>query len=115
MTEDGALRLRARLTELKSDRAEAAEVDALERILDSATIVPSEADPEAVVFGAEVTLKNATDEVATYRIVGADELHLEPHHVSWVSARGRALMGATMGQRLRLDGESTWWSVVGIR
>jgi len=116
MTKDGAQRLRVRLAALRDTGSKTAEMDELEHILDSATLVPSEANPEAVVFGAEVTLKNTSGELATYRIVGADEVHLEPHHVSWVSAIGRALLGAAPGQRLRLaDGTSTWWTVVGVR
>lgn len=116
MTEDGAQRLRGRLAELKSAEVRTEEMGLLEHILASATVVPSQANPKAVVFGAEVTLKSTTGELATYRIVGADEVHLEPHYLSWVSAIGRALLGAAPGQRLRLsDGTSTWWTVVSVR
>ena len=115
MTADGVERLQARLLELKSSQSLHDETDHLERVLESVTTVPSQPNPEAVVFGARVTLMNTAGESASYRIVGADETSLDPTYVSWVSAKGRILLGATPGQRLRLeDGSSLWWTVVRV-
>lgn len=115
MTLDGAERLRARLLELKSTQSLHDEIDHLERVLGSMTIVPSQPSPEAVVFGARVTLMNSAGDSASYRIVGVDETSLDPRHVSWVSAKGRILLGAVPGQRLRLeDGSTLWWTVVRV-
>ncbi|MEA3208895.1 MAG: transcription elongation factor GreB [Chthoniobacter sp.] len=104
ITAEGAQRLRARLTKLpgapaKDDGA----ISHLESTLALVTIVEPQARPEAVVFGATVTLRTADGTPATYRIVGVEEVDLHPGGVSWVSPLGRALLGAEIGQRVRLD------------
>ncbi len=118
MTADGAQRLRTRLMELKSTQAQDDnEIDRLEHVIESITVVPSQPSPETVVFGARVTLQSAAGESVSHRVVGVDEAHLDPTYVSWVSTQGRTLLGAVPGQRLRLESESasaTWWTVVSV-
>lgn len=114
LTADGAQRLRARLAQLKGapDRDDA-EILRLDGTLASATIVEPRRGAEAVILGATVTLQNASGETNTYRIVGVDEVLLEPRNVSWISPVGRALLGAEIGQRVTLP-EDVAWTVVKI-
>jgi|GEM_PF-2724439 len=115
MTEAGALRLRLRLVELKNSDADDPEIAELESMLESATVVKRPERPEEVVFGVSVTLQSVKGELANYRIAGVDEVHLEPCNVGWVSALGRALLGAKVGQRVSLGAEKqARWTVVKI-
>ncbi|MHB1080148.1 MAG: GreA/GreB family elongation factor [Prosthecobacter sp.] len=115
MTEEGAQRLRLRLEELKGSVAGDPEIAELEGVLESATIVKPPERAEEVVFGVRVTLQSAAGEVACHRIAGVDEVQLESRNVSWVSAVGRALLGAKVGQRVSLGAEpQAKWTVVGI-
>ena len=111
LTADGAQELRARLTRLESaaDRDEAT-ISHLEHVLASATIVDPQTSWDEVLFGTAVTLQTATGELERYRIVGVDEVHLQPGNVSWVSAVGKTLLGAQRGQRVKFADEE-----VGIR
>ena len=115
MTEEGAQRLRLRLEELKDSAAGDPEIAELEGLLESATIVKPPERPEVVVFGVKVTVQSAAGEVACYRIAGVDEVSLDAQNVSWVSAVGRALLGAKVGQRVSLGSEmQAKWTVVRI-
>lgn len=115
MTEDGARRLRLRVAALKGSAAGDPEIAELEGVLESATMVKPPERAEEVVFGVSVTVQNAAGEVACHRIAGVDETHLDPRNVSWVSALGRALLGAKMGQRVSLGAEpQAKWTVVRI-
>ena len=114
MTARGAERLRQKIVQLRSagETAEAAET---ERILESATVVePPTAAPDVVIFGARVTVRTADGAEETVRIVGVDEVASEPAAVSWVSSKGRALLGAGCGQTLTLDDGLTAVTVVQI-
>jgi len=115
MTEAGALRLRQRLMELKRTSADELEIVELESILESATIVNPPKQPEEIVFGVSITLRSASGELKSYRIVGVDEVHLEPTNVSWVSAIGKALLGAKLDQRVSLEPKmKPMWTVIKI-
>lgn len=115
MTAGGAKRLRHRVAELKKAGADEAEYSDLESMLDSATVVKPAERPESVVFGAHVALRNAAGETKSCRIVGVDEVHLEPENVSWISAAGKALLGARVGQRVSLEPpRPAQWTVVKI-
>ncbi|MGV3660723.1 MAG: GreA/GreB family elongation factor [Prosthecobacter sp.] len=105
MTADGAQRLQDRLVALKqmglggTDEARYAQ-----EVLDSATIVEPrpKADPTIIVFGSRVTLRGEDGGVKTHRIVGVDEVDLEPGNVSWVSALGKVLLAAQVGHSVRM-------------
>lgn len=104
MTADGARELRERLATLP--QSEADERGRLEEILASATIVePLQAPPGAIVFGSRVTLRNAANEVRTFRIVGVDETDLQTENLSWIGPCGRALLAAKPGQTVRVTPE----------
>ena len=118
LTARGADRLRqeaARRREANDSEA-AAEI---ESVLASATIVeppvepPVEA-PESVTFGATATLQTAAGEIRRYRIVGVDEIGFQENAVSWISPLGRALLGAELGDRVALDGESGKATIIEI-
>ena len=79
----------------------------LEKRLDAAEVV----DPAAarrgraatqVFFGATVRYANAAGVERVVSIVGADEVDLDRHHISWVSPLARALMKAGPGDRVVL-------------
>ena len=116
LTAAGAECLRARLAALRAGSgADEAEISRLERILASATIVEPQVQPETVTFGASVTVQAADGKLETYRVVGVDEVALESGNVSWVSALGKALLGAEVGQQVKVPGnENTILKIVKI-
>lgn len=53
-----------------------------------------------VFFGATVRYVNGGGAERVVSIVGADEVDLDRHHISWLSPLGRALMKAGAGERV---------------
>lgn len=77
----------------------------LMRRMDLAEIVDSSQQQhlEKVFFGAWVTLYNLDDETEhVYRIVGKDELAPSKGYISWISPLGKAMLGRTIGDTVRL-------------
>ena len=79
----------------------------LTKRIDAADVV----DPEAprsgralthVFFGATVRYANAAARERVVSIVGADEVDLDRHHISWLSPLARALMKSGPGDRVVL-------------
>jgi len=79
----------------------------LTRRIDAAEVV----DPQAprsgraatqVFFGATVRYANAAGDERVVRVVGADEVDLDRHYISWVSPLARALMKSKPGDRVVL-------------
>ncbi len=108
MTAQGAHRLREEIAKLRvAGVKNSDQVVELERILASAPIVgfPAIAS-DSVAFGATVTTLAADGRLATYRIVGVDEIGLEDNAVSWISPIGKALLNAELGDRVSLEGEN---------
>lgn len=121
LTPDGANRLRAQLDELVererpplgeagADLAASARLQAidariheLKRSLESAVIVgPPPGDLDVVRFGATVSVRTLPNgETARYRIVGVDEIDVAQGWISWVSPIAKALLSATVGDRVR--------------
>jgi transcription elongation factor GreB len=61
-------------------------------------------DLQKAFFGAWVTLYNlATDEEASYRIVGQDELDPSKGYISWVSPLAKAMLGKAEGDTVRVS------------
>jgi transcription elongation factor GreB len=114
MTASGARRLRERLAKLRAGIADnSAEIARLERILASVTIVETPAVwPDSVALGAKVTLRAADGQMETCRIVGVDELEFEDDAVSWISPLGKALLGAEVGERVRVEGDDRTMTIV---
>ena len=115
MTAEGARQLRMELVKVSVAGSERA--SDIERILATATIVeaPAEPPPDAV-FGARVSVRDSDGSIKSFRVVGVDEVYLEPDSVSWTSPIGRALLGAEPGQRVALDvdGEIRKCTVISI-
>ncbi len=79
----------------------------LTKRIDAAEVV----DPEAprggraatqIFFGATVRYANAVGAERTVSIVGADEVDLDRHYISWISPLARALMKSGAGDRVVL-------------
>lgn len=114
MTARGAARLRQKIAQLRSAGEAEAALEA-ERTLDSATVVePPTAAPDVVTFGASVSVRMEAGAEETLRIVGVDEVDFEPAAVSWVSHKGRALLGASCGQTIALDDGQTKLTIARI-
>src|SRR5919205_708356 len=79
----------------------------LRKRIDAAEVVDPEA-PRAgraathVFFGATVRYINAAGSDRVVRVVGADEVDLERHYISWLSPLARALMKAGPGDSVVL-------------
>ena len=71
--------------------------------LESAHVVPPRTDGTTrVFFGATVTIANEDGEESTYRVVGEDEIDLARGDVSYRSPIGRALLGKSEGDTVKL-------------
>jgi transcription elongation factor GreB len=105
ITSGGAARLRKELAELCSASGKGAErISELEQILASVCVVDPPNEPGSnVAFGARVTVRDASGQFETYRIVGVDELDLDSDAVSWISPIGRALLASELGQQVNLE------------
>jgi transcription elongation factor GreB len=104
MTLAGATRLRQKLEELRGAKKKNTQsIAGLEQLLGSATVVEAPTDAgRSISFGARVTVRDASGQLTTYRIVGVDELDLYSDAVSWISPTGRALLAAELGQKVTL-------------
>ena len=79
----------------------------LRKRIDAAEIVDPETPrtgPAAarVFFGATVRYATATGEERVVSVVGADEVDLERHHISWLSPLARTLMKSRAGDTVML-------------
>lgn len=77
----------------------------LMRRMDLAEIVDSSEQQhlEKIFFGAWVTLYHLEDDTEhVYRIVGKDELAPAKGYISWVSPLGKAMLGRSIGDIVRL-------------
>ena len=94
----------------------------LTRRIDAAEVV----DPQAprsgraatqVFFGATVRYANAAGDERVVSVVGADEVDLNRHYISWVSPLARALMKSKPGDRvvLRAPGGTEELDVLDVR
>lgn len=70
----------------------------LTRRLESVTVVDSQTGPTSVVyFGTYVDVEDEDGDLATYRIVGEDEINLDQGAISWRSPIGRSLLKKRVG------------------
>ena len=94
----------------------------LTRRIDAAEVV----DPQAprsgraatqVFFGATVRYATAAGDERVVSVVGADEVDLDRHYISWVSPLARALMKSKPGDRvvLRAPGGTEQLEVLDVR
>lgn len=115
VTPAGLAQIGARIAALEADRSAAQQREdgaALARIARdqrywlqrqaSARLVQPLASPDSVRFGVQVSLKYADGAVQTLRLVGEDEADPVNGRISWASPLGRALIGARVGDPVRL-------------
>lgn len=73
----------------------------------SAELVEPEAGPQVVRFGSLVSLRTASGESVSFRIVGEDEADPKRGLVSYVSPLAEELLGAAVGEEVRFrDGDA---------
>jgi transcription elongation factor GreB len=66
--------------------------------LESAEVVdPKSIQSDRVVFGAKVTIRDESNHVSIYKIVGIDELDPSRGYLSWTSPVAKALLGKKVG------------------
>ena len=108
ITARGAKNLRDELQKLRAANASSERIIELEQILASIHVVdPPDAPSNSVTFGATVTVKDKKGATETFTIVGVDELDFERDAVSWISALGKTLLNADVGNWITLeDGRS---------
>jgi transcription elongation factor GreB len=76
----------------------------LEQRLASAECVEPLAEvPSVVRFGSQVTLKDDAEREQRYQIVGVDEAEPSAGRIAFLSPVARALLGAEVGDRVRLE------------
>ena len=104
ITPGGAARLERELWRLRCAGADDGErLAKIEKTLGSVTVVEPLVDSEpGVGFGAKVTVRDAANQLKTYRILGVDELDLDPAAISWISPLGRTLLAAELGDQVNL-------------
>jgi len=108
VTPQGAERLRAEIEDLLAlEQPRLGEVDRrieyLSRMRAIMEVVPPPArEPDRVVFGTTVTVREAGGTEKKYRIVGIDESDPTRGWVSWISPLARALVGKRQGELARV-------------
>lgn len=79
----------------------------LEQSLQAAEVVrPQLGETKVVRFGATVVVREETGQESTYRIVGVDETDFDRGWVSWLSPIAKALINASLGERVRFKAPS---------
>jgi transcription elongation GreA/GreB family factor len=94
MTASGLLALQARISAAPGGP----ERDGLQRLADLAIVPPPPPDTGIVGFGATVTLEDPAGSLATFTIVGEDEIDIEHGKVGAESPLAQALLGKRAGQ-----------------
>ena len=80
-----------------------ANLQKLQRILDSAQVAEPPADPGRIEFGAVVRIRDQHGDEDTYQIVGADEAEPGEGRISSVSPLAQALMTRRAGDLVRFQ------------
>lgn len=68
----------------------------------SEIIDPKDLSGTKVVFASTVTIADEDDAVATYQIVGVDEVDVKEGKISYSSPIGRALIGRSIGDEVEV-------------
>jgi len=101
----------------KQGLVEARIKDIEDKLSRAEVIDPSKLSGNKVRFGATVKLMNvATEEEATYRIVGADEADINEGTISVVAPLARALIGKETGDEVKvtLPGGARHYEIVDV-
>jgi transcription elongation factor GreB len=81
----------------------AARLVELEQRLASAECIEPRTEPDAVRFGSHVSLRDDQGRELRYQIVGVDEAEPATGKIAFLSPVARALLGAEVGDRVRLQ------------
>lgn len=113
LEEGGDLTENAEYEDAKNEQAFVeGEIMRLEGILSSAQIIEDDVEHDSVVLGAKVTVaEQGTDDEDTYHIVGSAEANPREGKISSESPMGKALMGAKVGDKVKVnapDGKITF-------
>lgn len=102
ITAAGERALRAALAEAatQKDESQLRRARALTRILETVYVPAPAPDTGQVVFGGQVEVEDQDGTVQRYRIVGPDEVHLQPQQISVGSPFARALLGRQVGDQV---------------
>lgn len=88
----------------KSDRGLPWHMTALEKELNRASVVdPKRVPPDIVTMNSTVQVRGAGDESDVYTIVYPDETDIDAGRVSVLAPMGLALLGARVGEVVRLE------------
>lgn len=70
------------------------------RIEAAKVVDPLKIESEKVQFSATVTVEDEEGEQEVYTIVGVDEIDSEKKYISWLSPKGKALLGKEVGDEV---------------
>ena len=89
----------------------------LQKRLPDLTVVREHPEDTAVFFGATVDLEDDDGQIATYRVVGADEAAARGNRISIDSPLARALLKKRVDDEVAVDigGKTTSYVIAGIR
>ncbi len=116
MTEDDLRRL-AEVITLYGD-AESDATEALQQALDRAEVVAREAvQPSVVTMSSRVLCRDDRGETREVQVVYPNEADAEAGRISVLAPFGRALLGATVGDRIEVvgRGRTRAWTIEAIR
>ena len=88
------------------------------RLANVQVVDPKQQKGDRVFFGATVELEDEEAAVATWHIVGEDEVDLEQRHISWKSPLGKALLKKGVDDVVtvkRPDGATLEYTVLAVR
>lgn len=71
-----------------------------EKIESAEVVEPEKLVSDKILFGATVTIIDEEDKVATYQIVGEDEVDIAKGKISWKSPIAKALLSKKMGDEV---------------
>ncbi|MDB6058599.1 MAG: gramicidin synthase [Verrucomicrobiales bacterium] len=85
-------------------------------LLAAEVVQPPAQSDDKVRFGATVTVRDKHGVETKYRIVGVDETDIDRDWVSWRSPVAKALLNATVGQRVKfqIPAGTQEWEIVSI-
>jgi transcription elongation factor GreB len=100
MTQAGYDGLRGELRRLSATSGEenVRRVRYLERVLESAEVVPSQNNPDRVLFGTRVRVADENGNEHFYQIVGLNEADAKVGKISWTSPLAKALLNKKVGE-----------------
>lgn len=89
----------------------------LQNRLPTLNVVRETPKEDAIFFGAIVEVRDDTDRIETYRIVGPDETDAKTHAISIDSPLARALMKKRVDDevQVRIESKTTTLSILSIR